>query len=67
MFTLNERCEVDRNILKWDYIRYGPSEISTIKFPNAQTYINIPRNESVNSVLDSRLDLIFDVLHFCYR
>ena len=63
MFKLNEKFEVNRNFLECDYIRYSPSEISTINTPNSQTYINIPREDSVNSVLDSRLDLNFDVLH----
>ena len=62
MFKLNERYEVIRHILKFDYIRYCSSEL-TINTPNSQTYINKPREGSVNSVLDSRLDLIFDVLH----
>ena len=63
MFKLNEGYEVNRGILKCGYIRYSPSEISTINTPNSQTYINIPREDSVNSVSDSRLDLNFDVLH----
>ena len=52
-----------RNILKRDYIRYSPSKISTINTANSQTYINIPRQDSVNSLLNSYLDLNFDVLH----
>ena len=63
MFTLNERYEVNRNIIECDYKRYCPNEISTLNTPNSQTYINIPREGSVNSVLDSRFDLNFDVLH----
>ena len=63
MFKLKDRHEVYRNILKCDYIRYSPSEISTINTPNSQTYNNIPREDSLNSVLESRLDLNFDVLH----
>ena len=63
MFILNERYEVNRNILKSDYIPYSPTEISTINTPNSQTYNNIPREDSSNSVLDSRLDLNLNVLH----
>ena len=48
MFKLNEKHEVDRKILKCDYIRYSPSEISTINIPNSQTNSNIPRKDSVN-------------------
>ena len=51
------------NILKCDYIRYSPSEISTMNTANSQIYINIPREDSVISLLNSYLDLNFDVLH----
>ena len=51
------------DILKSDYIRYSPLEISTIKTANCQIYIKIPREDSVISLLFSYLDLKFDVLH----
>ena len=63
MFNLCEKYEVDRRILKCDYIRYSPSEISTINTANSQIYINIPREDSVISLLNSYLDLNFDVVH----
>ena len=63
MFELSEKNQTDRRILKCDYIRYSPSEISTIKSPKSQTYINMPREDSVNRLLDSRLILNFDELH----
>ena len=62
MFKLSENYEIDRKILKCDYFRYSPSEISTIKTPNSQIYINVPREESVVSLLNSYLELNFDVL-----
>ena len=62
MFKLNENYEVDRRILKCDYIRYGPAEISTKNTPNSQIYLNIPREDSVISFLNSYLDLNFDVV-----
>ena len=62
MFKLNEIYEVDRRILKCDYIRYSPAETSTINAPNSQIYINIPREDSVNSLLNSYLDLSFEVI-----
>ena len=62
MFKLNEKYEIDRRILKCDYIRYSPSEISTINTPNSQIYINIPREDSVNSLLNSYIEINFDVL-----
>ena len=36
MFNLKEKYEVNRGILKCDYIRYSPSEISTINTTNSQ-------------------------------
>ena len=62
MFNLNENYEVDRKILKCDYIRYSPAETSTINTPKSQIYINIPREDSVNSLLNSYLDLNFEVI-----
>ena len=38
----SENYEIDRRILKCDYIRYSPAEISTINTANSQIYINIP-------------------------
>ena len=61
MFKLSEEYEIDR-ILKCDYIRYSPSEISTINTPNSQRYMNIPREDSVISLLHSYLELNFDVI-----
>ena len=63
MFKLIEKYEINRDVLKCDYIRYSPSEISTINTANSQVYINIPREDSVISLLNSYLELSFDVLH----
>ena len=63
MFKLSEKYEINRDILKCDYIRYSPSEINTINTANSQIYINIPREDSVISLLNSYLELNFDVLH----
>jgi len=62
MFKLSEKYEVDRRILKCDHIRYSPSELSTVNTPNSQIYINIPREDSVISLLNSYLDLNFEVI-----
>ena len=62
MFKLSENYEIDRRILKCDYIRYSPAEISTINTANSQIYINIRREDSVISLLNSYLELSFDVL-----
>ena len=62
MFKLNEKYDVNIDFLKCDYIRYSPSEISTINTLNSGVYINSPRGDSVNSLLGSLLSLIFDAL-----
>ena len=62
MFKLNGRYQIDRRIQKCDYIRYSPSENSTINTAISQIYINIPREDSLISLLKSYLDLNFDVL-----
>ena len=63
MFKLTEKYSINRDILKCDYIRYSPSEISTINTANSQVFINVPRADSVISLLNSYLELNFDVLH----
>ena len=63
MFKLNEKYEIKRNILKCDYIRYSPPKISTINTANSQIFITISREDSVISLLNSYIVLIFDVLH----
>ena len=63
MFKLSEKYSVNRDILKCDYIRYSQSEISTINTTNSQVYINVPREDCVISLLNSYLELDFDVLH----
>ena len=50
MFKLSEKNQIDRKTLKDDYIRYSPSEISTINTAS-QIYINIPREDSLISLL----------------
>ena len=63
MFRLIEKYQIDRRILKCDYIRYSPSDISTINTANSQIYINISREDSLFSLLNSFVDLTFDVLN----
>ena len=62
MFKLNENYEVDRKILKCDYISYSPAETSTINTPISQIYVKIPREDSVISLINSYLDLNFEVI-----
>ena len=63
MFKLNEKYEINRDILKCNYIRYSPSEISTKNTTNSQVYINIPKEDSLISLLRSYLELDFENLH----
>ena len=56
MFKINKKHSVNRNKLKCDYIRYSPSEISTINTANSQRSINIPREDSVITLLISYLN-----------
>ena len=60
MFKLSENYEIDRRILKCDYLRYSRSEISTINTPTSQIYIKIPREDSVISLLNSSLEWNFE-------
>ena len=62
MFNLNENFEVGRRILKSEYIRYSPAETSTINTSNSQIYISIPREDSFISLLNTYLDLNFEVI-----
>ena len=62
MFKLNENYEVDRRILKCDYIRYSSAETPTVNTHISQIYINIPREDSVTSSLNSYLVLNFEVI-----
>ena len=49
MFRLNEKYEVGRRNLSYDYILYSPVERSTINTRNIQLYVNIRREDSCNS------------------
>ena len=62
MLKLNENYEVDRRILKCDYIRYSPAETSTIKTPFSHIPINVPREDSFINLSNSCLELIFEVI-----
>ena len=63
MFKLSDNYQIDRRILKCAYKRYSTSKIDTINTDNSQIFINIPREDSLTSLLKSYLDLNFDVLH----
>ena len=65
MFKLGENYEMDRRILKSGYLGYSPGETSTLNIPDSQININIlniHREDSVNSLLKSYLDLHFEVI-----
>ena len=46
MFKLNENHDIDRRILKCDYIRYSPAVIGTINIASNQINNSIPREDS---------------------
>ena len=62
-FKLYEIYDIIRDILKCDYIRYSPAEKGTINPAISHIYIKIPREDSIDSLLNSLLNLIFDVFH----
>ena len=62
MFKLNKKYEIDRRCLNCDYIRFSPAETSTINTPNSEIYINILRENSIISLINSYLDLNFEVI-----
>ena len=62
MCQLKEEYEIDRRILRCDYTRYSSSIIPTIKTPNFPKNIIINREDSVNSMADSYLELNFDII-----
>ena len=63
MIEQNEKYEVHRSILKCDYIRYSPSERSTINTAYSQNCLIIPREDSFISLISSYLDLYFDAFY----
>ena len=62
MFELNENYEVVRRTLKCDYIRSSLANTSIINTANSQVYINIPREDSVISLLNICPDLKSEVI-----
>ena len=62
MLKLNENYEVHRRMLKCDYIGISPAETSTINTSKSQTYINIPRKDSLISSVKIYLELNFEVI-----
>ena len=45
-----------------NFIGYSPAKTSTISTPKSQIYINTPREDSVICLLNSSLDLNFEVI-----
>ena len=60
MFELNEKNEVGRKVLKYSYIRNISAETSTKNTPNSHIYINLPREDSIISFLNSYFNLNFE-------
>ena len=62
MFKLIAKHEFFGSFLKCDYKCYSPSEISTVNTAKSQIYINVPIEGSVVSLLNSYIELNFDVV-----
>ena len=62
MFKLNENFGVDRKILNSENKRFSPADTSTINTPNSQFCMNNTAEDSVISLLNSYLDLTFEVI-----
>ena len=62
MCKLDKKIAVDKRIPKYCYIRYSPAEASKIKTPNSKKCNNIPKENSVLSLLNSYLQLKFEVI-----
>ena len=48
-------------MLECNYIRFAPHSLANINTANEQSFIDIPREESVLSLIESYLELDFDV------
>ena len=66
ILELNKKYEIDRAIFKCDYIIYSPAETNTTNTPYSQIHINIPKEDSVISLLKSYLELYFEVIKKAY-
>ena len=62
MFKKNEKYEDKKGILKCDYRRFSSCKICTIDTANSQVYIKKRREDSIIYLLNSYLDLNFDVV-----
>ena len=63
MYKISGNYQNKRNISNGNYIRYSPSEISTVNAANSEMYLSIPTENSVISLLNSYLEVNFDVLN----
>ena len=62
MFKLIGNYEIDRRVLKCELIRYSPAEVSTKNTPNSQKQAKLPRKDSVISLLNSYLEIVFEFI-----
>ena len=61
LFELNENYEIGVRTRKCDYLRCPRPKTPTMNTPDSQLYINLPREDSVISLLNSYLDLNFEL------
>ena len=62
MFKLDDKFEVDRGIRNCNYISSSLSETSTKNAANIQKYTNIPRENGVIQLINSYIELNFEVI-----
>ena len=61
MLKLARKLNVDRRILKCDFVRYTQQSVSIVNRENKEIYIITPREDSVFSLKDSYLEKETDV------
>ena len=61
IFCSIENFDIDKPILKYDYIRYKSPSLATKSRKNSQVSFDIPREASVISLKHSYLEFDFDV------
>jgi hypothetical protein len=62
MFMIDRTEQLDRSIIKKDFIRYAPSTLTQINSPNAIIRIDVPREDTIINLDDSYLELELQVV-----
>ena len=57
MFNLSRNCKVVRPLLNYDFFQYIPPSLKIANGEKSQSFINIPLEDSANSLKDSCREL----------